>query len=673
MNHEQRTRIRLLTHLSMTLMLTHIGFSQNTSSSRSIAVAATAATVNDLSAVDCNPSAISLVRDWEVTATADYGYVGDRQGAVLRTLSLARQFDRVHAAAIKVSPGWTLDFVVPSTFTLADSLQSLQFDKKISYREPAVLAYAARVADNLSLGLAVRVLAEEVTDTKYSVDTGFVIRTSTVDYAGSKAMVDFGATWSFTPSLKLGVVGKNLFDVLHNRLDPSVGQYELVTPAAVRFGVGYEGIRNLLLSADGDTKRHFAAGGEWTVHPPLQLRGGFYVDAASETNALAVGLGTLFAPVHLDVSYLAFFSQDNRRGQSSVGAFLESGVSDIDFNLFTSNRLTVTARVNFGETRLAAGRVEYVNILKEVYPAARNLYALQPIGVARVRNMTTRPIEARVSFYLNDLMDAPSETPVQTIAAGDVAEVPLYAVFNDALRTVGSSSIREAEVRVAVSPDNEESDRYQTRVLVHARNDWNGDVSMLKYFVSPEEPAVLQFTREVLSRQKTYLDTVPAPMQNMQRARIVFDAFARRLVYVNDPRKSEDFVQFPSETLSLNGGDCDDMSVCYSSLLGSIGVSTAFVDVVPPSHPDRSHIYILFDTGIDAQSAALISDNPKRYVIRRNRSGAATAWIPIETTAITKGFDEAWTSGAQEYFDDVEVHDGVTKGWVRLVDYDAVQ
>jgi hypothetical protein len=124
--------------------------------------------------------------------------------------------------------------------------------------------------------------------------------------------------------------------------------------------------------------------------------------------------------------------------------------------------------------------------------------------------------------------------------------------------------------------------------------------------------------------------------------------------------------------LQLNGGDCDDMSVCYSSLLASVGISTAFIDVVPPERPKESHIYMMFDTGIDAKHAHIIGDNPKRYVIRKNESGKEIAWIPIETTFLTKGFHEAWATGANEYFDDVELNLGIVKGWVKLVDYEAV-
>ncbi len=127
-------------------------------------------------------------------------------------------------------------------------------------------------------------------------------------------------------------------------------------------------------------------------------------------------------------------------------------------------------------------------------------------------------------------------------------------------------------------------------------------------------------------------------------------------------------MQFPSETLALRGGDCDDMTVCFASLLSSIGVSTAFVDVVPPQRLDDAHIYLLFDTEVPASQSGLISDNPKRFVIRKNERGIETVWIPIETTVIAEGIQKAWEVGAREYFEDVEIGLGIVRGWVRLVD-----
>ena len=232
--------------------------------------------------------------------------------------------------------------------------------------------------------------------------------------------------------------------------------------------------------------------------------------------------------------------------------------------------------------------------------------------------------------------------------------------------------MRDADLFVHANPAEEHDDHFQTRVLVRGRNDWNGEVSLLKYFVSPDDPDVLKFSRSSLVPHKARLDTLPGMMQNFEKAMIVFSELARQLQYVGDPKRSQDFVQYPSETLLLRSGDCDDMSVCYASLLGSMGIATAFVDVVPPGEPDQSHIFVMFDTGLDPSRAEGISDNPKRYVVRKNSRGAESVWIPVETTEMTGGFDEAWTKGAEEYFQAAEVRLGIVKGWMNIVDIETV-
>jgi hypothetical protein len=35
---------------------------------------------------------------------------------------------------------------------------------------------------------------------------------------------------------------------------------------------------------------------------------------------------------------------------------------------------------------------------------------------------------------------------------------------------------------------------------------------------------------------------------------------------------------------------------------------------------------------------------------------------------VARGFEEAWTAGAQEYFDEVQLGLGLAKGWVRILD-----
>jgi hypothetical protein len=310
-----------------------------------------------------------------------------------------------------------------------------------------------------------------------------------------------------------------------------------------------------------------------------------------------------------------------------------------------------------------------VQILNEVYPSSYQTLAYrQPLGKAKVKNISSKPITAKVSFFVEQYMDRPTESRPVYLDPNAEKEVPFFAIFNDAVKFVPTMVLRAAEVFVKASPAEDYDDKSQTRLIIRGRNDWDGDVFSLRYFVTPEDPDIMRFTRTVMSQNKDTLAAVAKQLEKFRSARLLFNEFASRLTYVNDPKASKDRVQFPSETLALRGGDCDDMTVCFTSLLSSIGVNTAFVDVVPPQRPDDGHIFIMFDTEVPAAQAQLISDNPKRYVIRKNERGEETVWVPVETTAITKGFQQAWELGAKEYFDDVEVGLGVVRGWVRLVD-----
>jgi hypothetical protein len=229
-------------------------------------------------------------------------------------------------------------------------------------------------------------------------------------------------------------------------------------------------------------------------------------------------------------------------------------------------------------------------------------------------------------------------------------------------------TVREGNVYVSATPAEDYDDSYATPVLIYGKNDWDGSVYSLRYFVKPDDPAVIRYTRDILLQTRDSLDGVATDLEPFRKAELLFNAFGGKLVYVSDPKLSADVVQYPGETLHLRSGDCDDLTVCCSSLLNSIGISTAFVDVVPPADSSKSHIYLLFDTGVDPRYGSAISANSKRYIIRRNPKGSETIWIPVETTVIARGFDAAWSQGAQEYFDDVELGLGLIKGWVKIVD-----
>jgi tetratricopeptide (TPR) repeat protein len=119
---------------------------------------------------------------------------------------------------------------------------------------------------------------------------------------------------------------------------------------------------------------------------------------------------------------------------------------------------------------------------------------------------------------------------------------------------------------------------------------------------------------------------------------------------MSETEHAVDVIHYPRETLQKRTGDCDDMSVLMCSLLGNVGVPTKLVDA-------PGHLMILAGTGIHRNQARGLAVDEYLYTIVDEE-----IWIPIETTALGKGFSEAWRLGAQGY------QDWDARGRIFLVD-----
>jgi hypothetical protein len=343
-------------------------------------------------------------------------------------------------------------------------------------------------------------------------------------------------------------------------------------------------------------------------------------------------------------------------------------IRTIDLSPYSADRVELSIKAMFGRVRDQRVVIESVTLKGPVYPSSAALFAVNPIGSAVIANVSDGPLQVRAAFFVDGLMDVPTESRPVTVGPGERMEIPLTAVFNERIGTLSALTIKEADVTVEAAPADQLDDRYQARLMVQGRNAWDGDVLTLRYFVTPDHPDVIRYSRDVLLQKRDALAGAEPGLEQLRRAQIIIDTFAGNLVYVQDPRQSADYVQYPAETLRLRGGDCDDLTVCFASLLSSIGIATAFVDVLPPEQPEEGHIYLLFDTGLAPRYGAAVAGNPKRYVTRADRQGRETIWIPLETTVVAEGFARAWERGAEEWLHDVEVELGLVKGWVRLVD-----
>ncbi|HEX9007359.1 MAG TPA: hypothetical protein VF889_08685 [Bacteroidota bacterium] len=611
-----------------------------------------------------NPAGLPGMRDWDVELVTSLPVTGG--GFIFDGAAVGKRLFGTHALALQYSPGSELDFVLPATVRI----RGLDFaaDKKITYTEPFAAAYAIALAPGLSVGIDGRLRTEVVNDPELQfVDTTIVSVTN--EARRTSWLMDLGVRYQPAPFMELSLVGRGIPIVPGTSLPDEFQSYERPDDASLEAGVQIIPVSPVRLALVGGTLGTGSVGGEWRPFRfPVALRTAAYFDnkQSPALMAVAAGAGWSVGPLDFDVAWLHFTNQENRKGFIAAPDLTGSAIRSISMSPFAPDRLSCGLRMSLGNIHEQIIRIVEVQMLTAVYPASYETLAYRPLGKVRVRNVSTSSVEVKAAFFLDHLMDAPTESAVTVVPPGEEADIPLMAVFNENVRRIASVSVQEGDVTVGAAPLGEEEDRSQTRVVVRGRNDWDGNAESLRFFVRPADPEVLRTTRDILLASRDSL--AAGGLELFSKARALFNAFAGKLVYVNDPKLTADYVQYPDETLRLHGGDCDDMTVCFASLLGSIGIATAFVDVVPPDNPGDAHIYLLFDTGLDPKYASNIAQNPKRYVVRKDRDGKETVWIPVETTVIMKGFDEAWNRGAEEQYQNAEVDLGLAKGWVHIVD-----
>jgi len=657
---QRRNSVLTIFALSMLTSTTH---TQSVISPRALSISSYAPAVRDVRGFTVNPAGLVLVRDWDFQAVTYRSFHSSTNGLVFHGFSLAKRFLEQHSVAVQYAPGTVLEFSYPPQI-IGNNLGS--DETTVLYDEPASLAYAFLPVDDFSIGLGSSLRREIVKQQ--------VIRTGTEKlfeedvHRGQTWNFDLGVLWSKSDNLSFSLVGRELFRVAASALPEEYDTLRLTTHRALEVGASYRILPQLVGNASISSRWKAGIGFEWLPTKSLSFSGGLYYDKKESPSVagFSAGVGWSYDMFEIEASFLRFVDQNNRGGQIPVQGFDPSSIRSINLNQYTPDRLSVGVKVIFGNVRESLVRIESATMVGGIYPSSYEAFVYKPIGTVRVKNISPKPIQAKASFFVERFMDAPTESQPVYLSPGEEREIPLNAVFNETMRRVPASLVREGNVYVNATPADDYDDRMQTKILIYGKNAWDGDVLSLRYFITPDDPMVLRYSRDVLLENSSAI--VENEVENFQRAKVLFDAFSGKLVYVGDPKQSTDFVQYPSETLMSQSGDCDDMTVAFSSLLSSIGMSTALIDVIPPDQPEKSHIYLLFDTGIDPKYGELVSTNPKRYVVRRNAQGKETIWIPVETTVIMKGFEEVWTKGAQEYFDDVEIGLGLVKGWVKIVD-----
>jgi tetratricopeptide (TPR) repeat protein len=289
--------------------------------------------------------------------------------------------------------------------------------------------------------------------------------------------------------------------------------------------------------------------------------------------------------------------------------------------------------------------------LPPAFAAMQSYYAKNPLGQLTLTNTDRQTLtDVQVSFFQAGYMDSP--TPAATLRelpGGATQTVGLLALFNqEVFKTEGVTPLtgevivnynyrgRPVEQRQAVS--------YELRDKTALS--WDDDRKVAA-FITPADSALRNYASFI--RQAAKEAIVPALNEPLQEAMQVYSALAEiGLLYQADPAspftkvqgdpRVVDSISLPRDTLKRITGDCDDLTVLYSSLLETIGVETGFITV-------PGHIYSVFNTKVPA--AEFASLHPDRG-LTINLNGSL--WVPVEITLIGQaGFLEAWRRGIDEW------------------------
>lgn len=305
-------------------------------------------------------------------------------------------------------------------------------------------------------------------------------------------------------------------------------------------------------------------------------------------------------------------------------------------------------------------------IVPDIYPAYYQFYNTYPLALVSIKNVAGYPIEVNVRSNLRPYSERPKDSGFIRIDKGKTVDVPVTAIFGNRLSQVSQRDPAVLDIEVEARAGTTFKKQLSAQLIVHTRNSWNGEMDKLGWFLTPDDEEVMRLSREFTQSIQNNDEMIL-----FRKAQAVFEKLRELGIgYRHDPNilfYQDDRVHYAMETIAQHGGDCDDLVILYASFLESLGLRTAFIETRDPEK-EIAHLYLLFATGLPAEQGHLISSNEKRFILRDKSSGQKEIWIPIETTLIEKGFEDAWKMGATEFLRDGIIRNGVEQGWVKVID-----
>ena len=431
--------------------------------------------------------------------------------------------------------------------------------------------------------------------------------------SGSGFGVDVGVLFEPIRQLSVGAMWR---DVGGSTLTFSNGEQSRPFDAMFVVGVAGRPHRSVLLTTD--LGRDFSFGAELALVKQMSLRAGWSKDLQGlDSGRLAAGFSARWGPAAVEYVYQDHSQLD---GTHTFGAALDFALAPQLVDIKGAE-------------------------MQPLFSSFYKSYATEEPGRLIVTNLDDKPVQAQVRIDQGELMSDPTFRTVY-LMPGVTQEIPLPLVLSP--KIVEERETRPVTFNVEVtyqSAGRRRTEKREIQTFLYGTGtlNWSEGVGAAAAFVTPTHAIVNSFTRDILLATADH-DTEFLSRSTALATRLFDGMSACGLTYTPDPLnpyanvQGKDFavdnVQYPAELLISRTGDCDDSTVLYASMLGNVGIPTAFVDV-------PGHIFLMFDTGIHPRDRDVLGVDPA-LLIERNGG----LWIPVETTSLGEPFHVAWKRGA---------------------------
>ena len=625
-----------------------------------------------MNSVESNIANYSDIEDWEFSISLN-SLLSGSTNLNLKSFSIGKILDD-HYLYLRYSPGIKQDFIFNSRTEvfIGDTVQN--FKSNLSYSEKYAIGYSYNFSNQFSFGFSLRYFQQSFIEeypTYFSDDSTNLIQIRNEVSNKHFWRGDIGIEYLPYDNLSLILSSVNLailkdFDAEDETSEFGIhtSKFNIVQNKGLMFGLKYFPTKSIGLLAEIESNKSFIFGSNYNfnlnnssvtigatlLHDKFQL---------PFINGILPSLNYSNNLYSLTLSYLKYF--DNRSEAKSLEQFNRHKISNLQNNYFNPERINLM--LNFALSFKLSKQVKFVDLEtnSEIFPNFSENYIDYPIASGKVVNLTDEIVSIKPSCYIENVTHERIYSPIVSVQPYDTISVPFFILVDKTRSGNEKTKISQANFYIT-SINTEPDDEIQKPILIHNNNSWDGKISNLRYFVKSDLDYSNKFSFKILNSDEALENN---SLKSFEKIKLLFTSFARNMTYVSDRRASVDFVQFPNETLELRGGDCDDLSVCFSSLLESIGIQTAFIDYKPIN--GIGHVTLLINTNLSPNESSLISINERKYFVRKNYSSKEEIWIPIEITSL-KSFDEAWNIGASKFYSEAIDNYGLSNGKVEIVD-----